>query len=115
MDVGLISQLKKLSYLDFILMIRMMPVYKETLFLLLEVFPTQDSLLKFLDLFAGQSIKLPPRPKLYHTIENINMYNYYKAHLDSERPLLTTARIYNVTTQRIQSVIERIESYGQEK
>ena len=111
MDVGIISQLKKLSYDDLLLMIKMMPVYEEVLTLFLDVFPTKDTYLKFLDLFAGQTLKLPPRPKLYHTIENINMYHFYKSHLKEDQPLLVTARMYNVTTQRIQSVIERIDQH----
>lgn len=111
MDVGIISQLKKLKYSDILLMIKMMPVYEETLSVLLAASPSEDFFIKLLDLFAGQTVKFPPRTKLYHTIENINMYNHYMSKLNEDKPFLSTARKFNVTTQRVQSVVERIDIY----
>lgn len=110
MDVGILSQLKSLSYDDLLLLIKLLPNYSETLTLLLDVFESEDKLIKFLDLFAGRVVKLPPRAKLYHTVNSIIIYNYYKAHKNETNPLLTTAHRFDVTTQRVQTIIERIES-----
>lgn len=110
MDVGSISQLPKLSYDDMLLMIDLMPKYSETLTLLLDVFQSEEAFLKFIDLFAGREIKLPPRTKLFHTINNIHMYNYYNKKVAEgvSRPDLDTAHMFDVTTQRVIDVVERI-------
>lgn len=110
MDVGSISQLPTLNYDDLLLMIKLLPKYAETLTLLLDLFESEEALIKFLDLFAGREIKLPPRTKLFHTINNIQMANYYDRMVKSgrEKPLNDTAKVFDVTTQRVQDVVDRV-------
>lgn len=112
MEVGSISQLPTLSYDDMLLMIDLLPKYSETLILLLDVFQSEEAFLKFLDLFAGRDIKLPPRTKLFHTINNIQMANHYhKMVADGrENPLRDTAHVFDVTTQRVQDVVARVDN-----
>lgn len=110
MDSGILSQLQALSYDDLLLLIRLLPNYSETLTLLLDVFQSEDEFIKFLDLFAGRTIKLPPRAKLFHNVNSINMWHYYKNHISNPHVLLETAHRFDVTTQRVQTILERINS-----
>lgn len=105
---GNLSQLEPLTYDDILIMANMLDTYKETILLLLDVFKSEDELIKFLDLFAGSTIKLPSRSRIYHVIENINIYKYYQKHIEDEDPEKTTATHYNITRQYVHSIIERV-------
>lgn len=110
MEVGILSQLRTLNYDDLLLLIKLLPNYSETLTLLLDVFQSEEAYIKFLDLFAGRTIKLPPRTKLFHTVNSIHIYNYYQSHSKSPSVLLDTAHRFDITTQRVQTILERINA-----
>jgi len=105
---GNLSQLKSLEYDDLIVMANMLSTYREMILLLLDVFKSEDELVKFLDLFAGLSIKLPSRSRVYHVIENINIYKYYKAHITDEDPEKVTANHFGITRQYVTSIVDRV-------
>lgn len=107
---GNLSQLKALNYDDLLTMANMLSTYREMILLLLDVFKTPDELVKFLDLFAGLSIKLPSRSRIYHVIENINVYKYYKEHIKDEDPEKTTAAHFGITRQYVNSIVERVKA-----
>ena len=107
---GNLSQLKALEYDDLLTMANMLSTYREMILLLLDVFKSPDELIKFLDLFAGLSIKLPSRSRIYHVIENINVYKYYKEHLKDEDPEKTTATHFGITRQYVNSIVERVKA-----
>lgn len=107
---GNLSQLKALSYDDLLVMANMLSTYREMILLLLDVFKSEDELIKFLDLFAGLSLKLPSRSRVYHVVENINIYKYYKEHINDEDPEKITAAHYGITRQYVHSIIERVEA-----
>lgn len=107
---GNLSQLKQLTYDDLLIMANMLSTYKEIILLLLDVFKSEDELIKFLDLFAGMSIRLPSRSRIYHVIENINIYRYYQDHIKDEDPEKVTANHFNITRQYVHSIIERVNS-----
>ena len=107
---GNLSQLKQLDYDELLIMANMLSTYKETILLLLDVFKSVDELVKFLDLFAGTSIRLPSRSRVYHVIENINIYRYYQDHITDEDPEKVTAAHFNITRQYVHSIIERVNS-----
>ena len=69
----------------------------------------RNELIEFLDLFAGLSIRLPSRSRVYHVIENINIYKYYMEHLNDEDPEKVTAQHFNITRQYVNSIIERVK------
>ena len=93
MDVGMLSQLRTLSYDELLLMIKLLPNYSETLTLLLDVFQSEESLIRFLDLFAGRTIKLPP-----------------KTEKELHDALLETAHRFDITTQRVTTILDRIRA-----
>lgn len=105
---GNLSQLKPVTYDDILIMANMLSTYKEMILLLLDVFKSEDELIKFLDLFAGTTLRLPSRSRVYHVIENINIYRYYQAHITDEDPERTTATHFNITRQYVHSIIERV-------
>lgn len=105
---GNLSQLKSLSYDDILIMANMLSTYREIILLLLDVFKSEDELIKFLDLFAGTSIRLPSRSRIYHVIENINIYRYYQAHINESDPEKVTATHFNITRQYVHSIIARV-------
>lgn len=105
---GNLSQLKPVTYDDILIMANMLSTYKETILLLLDVFRSEDELIKFLDLFAGTTLRLPSRSRIYHVIENINIYRYYQAHIKEEDPERITATHFNITRQYVHSIIERV-------
>lgn len=105
---GNLSQLDSLSYDDILIMANMLDTYKEIILLLLDVFKSEAELIKFLDLFAGTTIKLPSRSRVYHVIENINIYKYYLAHIKEDDPEKITAAHFNITRQYVNSIVERV-------
>ena len=107
---GNLSQLKSLDYDDLLTMANMLSTYKEIILLLMDVFKTEDELVKFLDLFAGVSIKLPSRSRVYHVIENINIYKYYMDHIKDEDPEKVTAAHFGITRQYVISIINRVKA-----
>lgn len=112
MESGIIAKLNELSRKDILLLIKMMPVYKDTLSLLLLATDDTETFIKLLDLFAGQTIRFPTRYKLFHTIQNIHMRNYYRNLANQKDALLITARRFDVTTQRVQEVVDRFSGHG---
>lgn len=110
MDTGILSKLRNLSYSDLLLMINMLTPYKQNLTLMLDLFRSEDDLLKFLDLFAGRELRLPSRSKIYFVLFNIDVYKYYNAHLGEEDALSKTARHFDITKQRVQTIVERVNS-----
>jgi hypothetical protein len=107
---GNLSQLRPLTYDDLLVMANMLSTYREMILLLLDVFKSEDELIKFLDLFAGLSIKLPSRSRVYHVIENINIYKYYLMHIAEDDPEKVTAAHFGITRQYVNSIIERVEA-----
>lgn len=110
MDVGILSQMKELSYDDLLIMIKMLKPYKECLTVMLDLFGSEKELIKFLDLFAGQEFKVPSRSRIYFVLLNIQVYNYYKSHINDENVLLETAKRFDMTTQRVRTIVERVSS-----
>jgi len=108
LPIGNLSQTKKLSYDDILIMADMLVPYKEMILLLLDVFKSEEELIKFLDLFAGTTIKLPSRSRIYHVMENISIYRYWQNHITDEDPEKSTAKHFNITRQYVTSIIERV-------
>lgn len=108
MEAGILSKMRGLSYDDVLILVKMLKPYRETLNLMLNYFKSEDDFIKFLDLFAGANIHIPPRSRLYHVIENIQVYRYYQNHLHNEDALHITARRFNMTTQRVKAIIQRV-------
>lgn len=108
LPIGNLSQTKKLSYDDLLIMADMLVPYKEMILLLLDVFKSEEELIKFLDLFAGTSIKLPSRSRIYHVMENIAIYRYWQSHINEEDPEKITAKHFNITRQYVTSIIDRV-------
>ena len=108
LPIGNLSQTKKLSYDDILLMADMLVPYKEMILLLLDVFKSEEELIKFLDLFAGTTIKLPSRSRVYHVMENIAIFRYWQSHITDEDPEKITAKHFNITRQYVNSIIDRV-------
>jgi len=108
LPIGNLSQTKKMSYDDLLIMADMLVPYKEMILLLLDVFKSEDDLIKFLDLFAGTSIKLPSRSRIYHVMENIAIYRYWQNHINEEDPAKLTAKHFNITRQYVMSIVDRV-------
>lgn len=110
LPIGNLSQTRKMTYDDILLMADMLTPYKEMILLLLDVFKSEEELIKFLDLFAGTTIKLPSRSRIYHVMENISVYRYWQAHLEDEDPEKSTAKHFNITRQYVTSIIDRVNN-----
>lgn len=113
-QVGNLSQLDKLSYDDVVLLSKMLPEYSDILTQLLYVFHSESDLVRFLDLFAGTTFKLPPRTKIYHAIRKINIYKYYQSIYNQNTPkdqlLYLTAKRFQLTKQYITTIVDFMSS-----
>lgn len=114
-QTGNLSQLDKLTYDDILLLPKMLPEYKEILLELLYIFHSESDLIRFLDLFAGTTLKLPPRTKIYHAVKKINIYNYYKnlsqnSDATQDQLLYITSKHFQKTKQYITTIIEYMSS-----
>lgn len=110
MEVGILSQRQEMSYEDILLMINMLSPYKETLNLFLDLFKSENDFIKFLDLFAGRQISLPSRSRLFFVMFNIDVYRYYQTHRKDPDVLHKTAKHFDITTQRVNAIVERVSS-----
>lgn len=110
MDPGILSQMQQMTYSDLLLLIKMLSPYKENLSVMLSFFKSEDDFIKFLDLFAGTTLTIPSRSRLYFVILNIEVYNYYQAHINETDALLKTAKRFEMTSQRVQAIIDRVKS-----
>ncbi len=110
---GTLSQLKDLEYNDLLLMIKMLPSYSDTLMLLLDVFSTPQQMIKFLDLFADVTMRLPSRSRIYHVIHNINVYRYWQSirvNNPDEDASGQTAKRFRITRQYVDSIVDRVKN-----
>lgn len=110
MEVGLLSQMQALSYNDVLLLIKMLSPYKENLNIMLDFFKSEKDFVKFLDLFAGTTLTIPSRSRLYFVMLNIEVYNYYQSHKNDPNVLLTTAKRFDMTSQRVQAIVDRVSA-----
>lgn len=110
MEVGILSQTKDFTYEDLLLMIKMLKSYNDALTLFLDVFESEERFLKFLDLFAGKEFHIPNRSRVFHVILNIQVYRYFQQHQNEPNALQLTAKRFNMTTQRVSDIIERVKS-----
>lgn len=108
MESGILSQRREMSYDDILLMINMLSSYKDTLNLFLDLFKSEKDFIKFLDLFAGRQISLPSRSRIYFVMFNIEVFRYYQAHKNEEDVLHKTAKRFNITTQRVTAIVDRV-------
>lgn len=108
MEPGILSQRQEMTYDDILLMLNMLKPYKETLTVLLDLFKSEDDFIKFLDLFAGRQISIPSRSRLFFVMFNIDVYRYYNSHLNEPDILKRTAKHFDITTQRVQAICDRV-------
>lgn len=108
MEVGILSQTEDFTYDDILLMNNMLSTYKDTLNLFLNVFNSEEQFLKFLDLFAGRTITLPSRSRIFFVLLNIEVYRFYQEHKNDPEVLRKTAKRFNMTTQRVTDIVERV-------
>lgn len=115
MEAGQLSQAKELNYDDLILLLKMLPVYKDKLVLLLDFFKSEEDFLKFLDLFAGTTLTVPSRQKVFHILFNIEVYRYYLKHSDSDTVVADTVRYFHITQQRLSAILLRVGEADERK
>lgn len=108
MEAGQLSQTKELNYDDLVLLLKMLPVYKDKLVLLMDFFKSEKDFLKFLDLFAGTTLTVPSRQKVFHILFNIEVYRYYIQHSSSETVVADTVRYFHITQQRLNAILTRV-------
>lgn len=108
MESGILSQRREMSYDDLLLMINMLSSYKDTLNLFLDLFKSEKEFIKFLDLFAGRQISLPSRSRIYFVMFNIEVFRYYQSHKNEPDVLRMTAKRFNITTQRVTAIVDRV-------
>lgn len=68
-----------------------------------------DALLKFLDVYAGRTIKVPNRESLMKSISYCRIYSYCKSRNNSEESLERASKIFGLRKANIKSICERIE------
>lgn len=110
-DVGVLSQARRMDYDDLLLMLKILVPYKEKLTLLLDVLHSEDDFIKFLDLFAGGTITIPSRSRLYFVMFNIDVYRYYNDHKDMPDGVSMTLKRFHITKQRLNAILKRVSAF----
>ena len=111
MDVGVLSQSRKMTYDDVLLMLKILVPYKDKLSLLLDVLHSEDDFIKFLDLFAGNTITIPSRSRLYFVMFNIDVYRFYHEHKDLPDGVSMTLKRFHITKQRLNAILQRVSVF----
>jgi hypothetical protein len=67
-----------------------------------------DDYLKFLDLLAGTTFKVPPRKSLYRDVEYIKIYNYVKARDFDIYAIKNASKVYGKNLAFIRRALEKV-------
>lgn len=80
----------------------------DSLDILYGIFP--DQWLKFIDLFSGETFKVPTREAIYKNIAYIKIYTYCKARDYSDLSIDTMAKLYGRRRNAILNIIKKVEA-----
>ena len=101
------------TYLEYLRLSCKSPMYDFVKYLI------GDDYVKFLDLLAGSTVKIPSRKTLFRDIESIKIYLYAEKHGFTEESLLCASKIFGKKMHFIRSSIKRVskvlESRGEEE
>ena len=97
-----LSEKERLLFLDYMAKSRQTEAFD-----MLDNFFEED-FIKFLDLFAGISIRIPQRKDVYEIAKNIRIYSYVKAHGETEQSITDAAQLFDKRKAAIKKVMIRM-------
>ena len=107
--VGILSMIK-LSTPETDLLLRYMGISKST-----EVFDVMniyygDDFLRFIDVFSGETIKVPTREEIYKICNYIKIYNYVANKGFTEESIEQAAKIFDRRRNSIKRILNKVNS-----
>lgn len=68
-----------------------------------------EQLLMFLDIFSGETIRIPPRTDVERWIRMASVYHYVASHVDRESAIQSIARISGVGRKEIEGILKEVD------
>lgn len=108
-DIGKTVLFKDLDDEKFELFLKILSFENSEFLNVLNTMTDKNTLLKILDIFAGEYIKFPNRKSLIWVLEKVNMYTYIKKHNFAPEAYTTVSKEYDRTVYEIKKIVSVIE------
>ncbi len=97
-----LSEKESETYLEYLRLSSKSPIYDFVKYLIGEDY------IKFLDLLAGSTVKIPSRKALFRDIESIKIYLYVEKHGFTEESMMCASKIFGKKMYFIRSSVKRV-------
>ena len=114
-DIGKTSLFKDLSDEQYELFLKLLSFENNEFLNVINSLTDKDTLLKLLDIFAGEYVRFPNRKSLIWVLTKVNMYTYLKERNFSHDAYYVVSKEYNKTIYEIKKIVNVIEKNLQSK
>ena len=114
-DIGKTVLFRDLDDEKFELFLKLLSFENNEFLNIINIMTDKNTLLKLLDVFAGEYIKFPNRKSIIWVLEKVNMYTYLKQHDFSQEAYATVSKEYDRTVYEIKKIVNVIEKNLQVK
>lgn len=108
-DIGKTALFKDLDDDKYDLFLKLLSFENSEFLNILDIMTDKNTLLKLLDVFAGEYIKFPNRKSVIWALDKVNMYTYLKQHDFSQEAYYVVSKEYNRTVYEIKKIVNVIE------
>ena len=108
-DIGKTTLYKDLDDEKYDLFLKLLSFDNSEFLSIINQMTDRNTLLKLLDVFAGEYIRFPNRKSVIWVLEKVNMYTYLKSRNFSDEAYYTVSKEYDRTVYEIKKIVNVIE------
>lgn len=108
-DIGKTTLFKDLDDEKYELFLQLLSFENSEFLKVIDTMTDRNTLLKLLDVFAGEYIRFPNRKSVIWVLEKVNMYTYLKSRDFSDEAYYTVSKEYDRTVYEIKKIVNVIE------
>lgn len=114
-DIGKTALFKDLDDEKYELFLKLLSFENNEFLQVINTMTDRNTVLKLLDIFAGEYIKFPNRKSVIWVLDKVNMYIYLKNRNFSPEAYYTVSKEYDRTVYEIKKIVNVIEKNLQTK
>ena len=108
-DIGKTTLFKDLDDEKYSLFLQLLSFENSEFLDVIDKMTDRNTLLKLLDVFAGEYIRFPNRKSVIWVLEKVNMYTYLKNRNFSDEAYYTVSKEYDRTVYEIKKIVNVID------
>lgn len=108
-DIGKTTLFKDLDDEKYSLFLQLLSFENSEFLEVIDKMTDRNTLLKLLDVFAGEYIRFPNRKSVIWVLEKVNMYTYLRSRNFSDEAYYTVSKEYDRTVYEIKKIVNVIE------